>query len=143
MNWLYTSIALLSFSLAGVAGLRSFRLVRLGQHAKGVVCGFHVVLHPHRDTTRPQPESRYPIIEYRTPDGQPRTFVEREWLSLLPHEVGDSVDVIYPRDDPSMARANVITTVWRTPLLFAGLGALCTGAACESLRRKRRYRRAG
>ncbi|MGX1475661.1 UNVERIFIED_CONTAM: hypothetical protein RKD50_004469 [Streptomyces canus] len=69
----------------------------------------------------------YPVVEFTSTDGAPRTFRSTTGSNPPSYEEGDRVEVLYRADSPDDAEINGFASLWLLPLVFGGIGLLFTG----------------
>jgi Protein of unknown function (DUF3592) len=99
---------------AAVVAVRAMPLAG-GEKATGTIVGFAL-----RDDRE---RSSGPIVEFRTPDGEPVTFISSN-SSAPGDEQGDKVAVRYLADDPEVARIDRFFDFWLLPVIFAVVSSL-------------------
>jgi Protein of unknown function (DUF3592) len=68
--------------------------------------------------------SYHPVVRFTLPSGQARTFRSRSGSNPPSYSVGDTVEVLYDRDDPSDSRIDSTFSLWGGPIIVGGLGAV-------------------
>ncbi|MEV1080539.1 DUF3592 domain-containing protein [Streptomyces sp. NPDC050211] len=85
----------------------------------------------HSGTTRKQRQNdkptAYPVVEFTSADGTPRTFRESTGSNPPSYEEGERVEVLYRADSPEDARINGFASLWLLPLIFGGIGLVIAG----------------
>ncbi|MFN8346278.1 MAG: DUF3592 domain-containing protein [Spirosomataceae bacterium] len=83
----------------------------------------------------------YPIVEFRTPDGQSYTFRSEMGSKPPAYDVGEQVEVRYNPKDPFDAKLTGFWSLWGLSVLFAGMGSVFSAIGISFLvymiRRKR------
>ncbi|AZQ35670.1 DUF3592 domain-containing protein [Streptomyces cyaneochromogenes] len=69
----------------------------------------------------------YPVVEYTSAQGTPRTFRSSTGSNPPSYEVGERVEVLYRADSPDDARINGFASLWLLPLIFGGIGLVIAG----------------
>lgn len=77
-----------------------------------------------RDNDRP---AAYPVVEFTSADGTPRTFRGSAGSNPPSYEKGERVEVLYRADSPEDARINGFASLWLLPLIFGGIGLVIGG----------------
>ncbi|MCX4734334.1 DUF3592 domain-containing protein [Streptomyces sp. NBC_01363] len=85
----------------------------------------------HNGASRKKRESdrpvAYPVVEFTSADGTPRTFRSSTGSNPPSYEQGERVEVLYRSDSPEDARINGFASLWLLPLLFGGIGLVIAG----------------
>ncbi|MFF1699394.1 DUF3592 domain-containing protein [Streptomyces sp. NPDC058257] len=81
----------------------------------------------------------YPVVEFTSADGTPRTFRGSAGSNPPSYERGEKVEVLYRADSPEDARINGFTSLWLLPVVLGGIGLVMAGigTAIEVVRRRR------
>ncbi|MDG4862986.1 DUF3592 domain-containing protein [Streptomyces sp. T-3] len=79
----------------------------------------------------------YPVVEFTSADGIPRTFKSSFGSNPPSYEEGEQVEVLYDADSPEDAQINGFASLWLLPLLFGGIGVLIAGIGAVVARRAR------
>ncbi|MGW0337911.1 DUF3592 domain-containing protein [Streptomyces sp. NPDC003011] len=81
----------------------------------------------------------YPVVEFTSADGTPRTFRSSTGSNPPSYEEGERVEVLYRADSPDDARIKGFASLWLLPLIFGGIGLLFAGigTALAMVRRRR------
>lgn len=81
----------------------------------------------------------YPVVEFTSAEGTPRTFRNSTGSNPPSYEVGERVEVLYRADSPTDARIDGFASLWLLPLVFGGVGLAIAGigTAVASARRWR------
>ncbi|MER7397197.1 DUF3592 domain-containing protein [Streptomyces sp. NPDC000151] len=66
----------------------------------------------------------YPVVDFTSADGTPRTFRSSTGSNPPSYEEGERVQVLYRADSPEDARINGFASLWLLPLIFGGIGLL-------------------
>jgi hypothetical protein len=127
MKW----VCLLAFGGVGLGALaagliwgsKRFQLHKNGVPVKGVV----VELARSSSTETVDGRTRrttsiYPLVEFTPADGRPRRFQGSTGSSSPDYAVGQSVDVIYHREDPDQAQLADFTQFWLGPAAITVFG---------------------
>lgn len=69
----------------------------------------------------------YPVVEFASADGTPRTFRSSTGSNPPSYEEGERVEVLYRADSPEDARINGFASLWLLPLIFGGIGLVIAG----------------
>ncbi|MFF2847118.1 DUF3592 domain-containing protein [Streptomyces sp. NPDC058001] len=69
----------------------------------------------------------YPVVEFTSTDGTPRTFRSSTGSNPPAYEEGERVEVLYRADSPEDARINGFASLWLLPLIFGGIGLVIAG----------------
>ncbi|MEV0522294.1 DUF3592 domain-containing protein [Streptomyces sp. NPDC050439] len=69
----------------------------------------------------------YPVVEYVSSDGIPRTFQSSMGSNPPSYDRGEQVEVLYRADAPEDARINGFVSLWLLPLIFGGIGLVIAG----------------
>ncbi|MGW6026183.1 DUF3592 domain-containing protein [Streptomyces sp. NPDC055099] len=69
----------------------------------------------------------YPVVEFTSSDGTPRTFESSMGSNPPSYDRGEQVEVLYRADDPEDARINGFVSLWLLPLIFGGIGLVIAG----------------
>ena len=69
----------------------------------------------------------YPVVEFTSADGTPRTFRNTTGSNPPSYEEGERVEVLYRADSPDDARINGFASLWLLPLIFGGIGLAIAG----------------
>ena len=69
----------------------------------------------------------YPVVEFTSADGAPRTFRSSTGSNPPSYEKGERVEVLYRADSPEDARIKGFASLWLLPLIFGGLGLVFAG----------------
>ncbi|MFE5818308.1 DUF3592 domain-containing protein [Streptomyces sp. NPDC056479] len=77
-----------------------------------------------RENNRPV---AYPVVEFTSGDGTPRTFRGSTGSNPPSYERGERVEVLYRADSPEDARINGFASLWLLPLIFGGIGLVIGG----------------
>ncbi|MFD7620832.1 DUF3592 domain-containing protein [Streptomyces sp. NPDC059802] len=77
-----------------------------------------------RESDRPV---AYPVVEFTSSDGTPRTFRSSTASNPPSYEQGERVEVLYRSDSPEDARINGFASLWLLPLIFGGIGLVIAG----------------
>ena len=77
-----------------------------------------------RDNDQP---AAYPVVEFTSADGTPRTFRGSTGSNPPSYEKGERVEVLYRADSPEDARINGFASLWLLPLVFGGIGLVIGG----------------
>ncbi|GAA3148612.1 DUF3592 domain-containing protein [Streptomyces echinatus] len=86
----------------------------------------------------------YPVVEFTSADGTPRTFRSSTGTNPPSYEKGDRVEVLYRAESPGDARIDGFASLWLLPLLFGGIGLVIAGVGTVmALVTRRRSRSAG
>ncbi|WP_409062537.1 DUF3592 domain-containing protein [Streptomyces sp. SYP-A7185] len=70
----------------------------------------------------------YPVVEFTSADGKPRTFESSMGSNPPSYDQGERVDVLYRADSPEDARIDGFVSLWLLPLIFGGIGLIIIGA---------------
>jgi hypothetical protein len=85
----------------------------------------------HSGATRKQRQNdqptAYPVVEFTSTDGTPRTFRDSTGSNPPSYEEGERVEVLYRADAPEDARINGFASLWLLPLIFGGIGLVIVG----------------
>ncbi|MFI5772097.1 DUF3592 domain-containing protein [Streptomyces sp. NPDC051658] len=85
----------------------------------------------HNGASRKKRESdrpvAYPVVEFTSADGTPRTFRSSTGSNPPSYEQGERVEVLYRSDSPEDARINGFASLWLLPLIFGGIGLVIAG----------------
>lgn len=75
-----------------------------------------------------------PVVRFKTPDG--REFEFKSAVSSNPpsYSAGDSVEVLYDKNNPASAEINGFFSLWFTVLILSFLGALFSGIGLTILK---------
>lgn len=65
-----------------------------------------------------------PVVRFSTEDGQTLEFTSSFGSNPPGYARGDSVQVLYPPDDPQQARIHSFLALWLMPIIFAGVGGV-------------------
>nr|WP_202121566.1 DUF3592 domain-containing protein [Streptomyces sp. BA2] len=84
----------------------------------------------------------YPVVEFTSADGAPRTFRSSMGSNPPSYERGERVEVLYRADSPEDARINGFVSLWLLPLIFGGIGLVILGVGTTIAVVGRRRRRA-
>ncbi|MGW7519960.1 DUF3592 domain-containing protein [Streptomyces sp. NPDC054796] len=82
--------------------------------------------------------SAYPVVEFTSADGTPRTFHSSTGSNPPSYERGERVEVLYRADAPEDARINGFASLWLLPLIFGGIGLLAAGIGTALVVTRRR-----
>ncbi|WP_234329857.1 DUF3592 domain-containing protein [Streptomyces viridochromogenes] len=69
----------------------------------------------------------YPVVEFTSADGTPRTFRGSTGSNPPSYDEGERVEVLYRADSPEDARINGFASLWLLPLIFGGIGLVIGG----------------
>ncbi|MFE7274078.1 DUF3592 domain-containing protein [Streptomyces sp. NPDC057623] len=69
----------------------------------------------------------YPVVEFTSKDGTPRTFRGSTGSNPPSYDKGERVEVLYRADSPEDARINGFASLWLLPLIFGGIGLVIGG----------------
>jgi hypothetical protein len=69
----------------------------------------------------------YPVVEFTSADGTPRTFRSSTGSNPPSYEKGERVEVLYRADSPEDAQINGFASLWLLPLVFGGIGLVIAG----------------
>ncbi|MGW0908353.1 DUF3592 domain-containing protein [Streptomyces sp. NPDC002853] len=120
---LFTVVALI---LAGV----SISFLADAERAKGTVVALEWrsdssgTSHKKRRSDEP---AAYPVVEFTSADGTPRTFQSSAGSNPPAYDRGEQVEVLYRADAPEDARINGFLSLWLLPLIFGGIGLVLAG----------------
>ncbi|MFI0821054.1 DUF3592 domain-containing protein [Streptomyces sp. NPDC021098] len=121
-----TLFLVIGLILAGV----SISFLSDAKHARGTVVALEW-RDDHDSTSRRRSSSNgpaaYPVVEFTSADGTPRTFRSSMGSNPPSYERGERVEVLYQADSPDDARINGFASLWLLPLIFGGLGLLFAG----------------
>ena len=108
--------------VAIISALSTLFFVLRAEPARGEVVGFEQVTNP-APVVNPGGSSSFnhAVVEFETAAGDSSRFQGRSGRADNTFAVGDSVDVLYRPDRPSVARIDSIPEVWATPLIFGAL----------------------
>ncbi|MER5257052.1 DUF3592 domain-containing protein [Streptomyces sp. NPDC002855] len=84
----------------------------------------------------------YPVVEFTSADGTPRTFRSSTGTNPPAYEEGEKVEVLYRADSPEDARIKGFASLWLLPLIFGGIGLVMAGVGTALAMVGRRRRRA-
>jgi hypothetical protein len=125
MRWFYLLLlcgaGLFLLVVAVTSGARRRALQRRGVRAKGTVV--EIFKDPSRHGA-----TYYPVVEFPAADGRTRRFQSSSGSSQPEYEKGSRVDVIYDRDDPSVAEFAGFEAAWGGTIAAAVLGVICLAA---------------
>jgi hypothetical protein len=97
LTFIFFACGFLFLGLAGWFYLREYKLERSGYSAQGTV------IHLSERISDEDSLTYAPVVRFTTHDGRTERF-ETSWSSYPPaYEVGQTVTVLYPTDDPSQA----------------------------------------
>jgi len=113
---LIAGVVLTLFGLLAARQTASFRS-RAGA-AVGRVTGLHDFVANDSAVTGP-------IVDFETADGKSVRFASRTGSNPSAFRVGDTVRVLYDRDQPEEAKVDSFVSLWLGPVLFTALGAAC------------------
>jgi len=65
-----------------------------------------------------------PVVRFTAPDGQEVTYTESFSGNPAPYDVGESVEVLYSRDQPRKGRIKGFMSLWMGPVILGGMGTL-------------------
>lgn len=71
-----------------------------------------------------------PTVRFQAEDGRSYTFEGRE--SGVSFDEGETVDVLYPGDDPEEARLDDLSSLWVQPLVLVVIGLVCLAVGGSS-----------
>ncbi|MFG2651965.1 DUF3592 domain-containing protein [Streptomyces sp. NPDC048436] len=97
----------------------------------------------HSGTSRKRQQSdgpvAYPVVEFTSKDGAPRSFRGSMGSDPPSYERGERVEVLYRADSPGDARINGFASLWLLPLIFGGVGLviMAAGAVVATVMRRR------
>jgi hypothetical protein len=80
-----------------------------------------------RKTRENDKPAAYPVVEFTSADGTPRTFRSSTGSNPPSYEKGERVEVLYRADSPEDARINGFASLWLLPLIFGGIGLVIGG----------------
>ncbi|MEY9988749.1 hypothetical protein ABIE67_000781 [Streptomyces sp. V4I8] len=80
-----------------------------------------------RKATQNDKPAAYPVVEFTSADGTPRTFRSSTGSNPPSYEKGERVEVLYRADSPENARINGFASLWLLPLIFGGIGLVIGG----------------
>lgn len=110
------------FAFAGSAWILSSRQFVQGAHeASGVVVDLQGV------STRRHGTRYKHVVEYRTREGEVRTYTARIALRPALYSIGDTVPVHYGLRNPTDVRLGGAKGLWFWPSVLTGLGVLLMG----------------
>ncbi len=66
----------------------------------------------------------YPVVEYRSPDGERLSVTGRAGRMRRVYEIGEPLGVLMSPDQPANARVDTVFGVWGSAIILGGLGAL-------------------
>jgi len=69
----------------------------------------------------------YPVVEFTSADGTPRTFRSSTGSNPPSYDEGERVEVLYRADSPEDARIKGFVSLWLLPLVFGGIGLVAAG----------------
>ncbi|WP_443051450.1 DUF3592 domain-containing protein [Streptomyces sp. NBC_00234] len=69
----------------------------------------------------------YPVVEFTSADGTPRTFRSSTGSNPPSYEEGERVEVLYRANSPEDARIKGFASLWLLPLIFGGIGLVIAG----------------
>ncbi|TPQ23747.1 DUF3592 domain-containing protein [Streptomyces sporangiiformans] len=69
----------------------------------------------------------YPVVEFTSADGTPRTFRSSTGSNPPSYKEGERVEVLYRADSPEDARIKGFASLWLLPLIFGGIGLVIAG----------------
>lgn len=69
----------------------------------------------------------YPVVEFTSADGTPRTFRSSTGSNPPSYDQGEQVEVLYRTGSPEDARINGFASLWLLPLIFGGIGLVLAG----------------
>jgi hypothetical protein len=69
-------------------------------------------------------ETRAPIVDYQTPDGETRQITGDVSTNPRAGEIGDRVPVLINPDDPETVRLGTLTELWFIPGFLGSIGAI-------------------
>ena len=69
----------------------------------------------------------YPVVEFTSADGTPRTFRSSTGSNPPSYEEGERVEVLYRADSPEDARIKGFASLWLLLLIFGGIGLVIAG----------------
>ncbi|QIP17430.1 DUF3592 domain-containing protein [Spirosoma aureum] len=64
----------------------------------------------------------YPVVQFSGPSGQSITFRSSVGSSSPDYQIGESVSVLYDRQNPDSARVDAFMSIWLVPLVLGVLG---------------------
>jgi hypothetical protein len=68
--------------------------------------------------------STYPVVEFKTAEGQQIRFEARAAVALPGRKIGKSLEVLYDPADPAHAVVNNWVEIWAPALIFAATGLM-------------------
>jgi hypothetical protein len=94
-------------------------LIDNGVHTKGVVIELA--------TSRSKNSTTYaPVVEFTDRSGEKITFTSNVYSKPASYDVGENVEVLYPKNNPTDAEINSFGQLWFPTLLFGFLGGVFT-----------------
>jgi hypothetical protein len=66
----------------------------------------------------------YPVVQFSGPAGQSITFRSSVGSSSPDYQVGESVSILYDRQNPDSARVDAFMSIWLVPLVLGALGVV-------------------
>jgi uncharacterized protein (UPF0333 family) len=68
--------------------------------------------------------SFFPVFSFKDQAGAEHVIHSRVGSSHFNYDVGDTVEVLYPANDPEQAKLNSFFALWVWPILFGGVGLI-------------------
>jgi hypothetical protein len=137
--FVFVAVGLVMLLVGGALVMNTKRFIANAASAPGIV----VDLQPKRDSDG---DTLYaPVVEYRPPDSAVVTFTSLTSSRPAEFSVGEGVEVLYDRANPSDARIRSFGQLWLGPLILSILGFMFTGAGVwyvfwgRAEKRKRNY----
>jgi Protein of unknown function (DUF3592) len=114
--FLFLGIGVLMLCFALLLWNKSRGLLANGSHAQGTVVEL-------REIRKDDGHNTYrPVVRFTTAGGRDITYEESFSSNPAPYDVGASVEVLYPADDPDSARIKSFGSLWLGPTILGGMG---------------------
>lgn len=137
--WLFLLLGIGLLAGAGYAGSRVAAFVRSAAEAPGTVT--ELLASRSRDSDGREHGTYRPVVEYRLPSGEARSFVSSMGSSPPSHRVGEPVTVLYDPASPEDVRLGGVFSLWGVAIVLGGIGAVFGGIGAGILAVERAARR--
>lgn len=123
---LFLLLGLMSLAIAGWLSVKNAELLQHGDRQPGIVVAL-------RRSNSPKKRSFYPIVRFQTPDGQSHEIHSNLGSRPARYQIGESVSVIYPPNQPSDASINGFLELWFGVLVAGIIGFVSTAFGIYNL----------
>lgn len=120
VKYIMIAACVVLFVLTAIFTIQPVMLISNSEHAVGEIVRFNQNVSSHRSTGHTSNiMTSAPVIEYMV-DEKKYTYESKHYTNFSSYKIGDTVDLLYNKTNPSEAKINSFMELWLIPVILGG-----------------------